>query len=266
MTASPPERGGARDFTGAFVPEYAPERDGEPDPGEVVWAWVPYEEDPGRGKDRPLVVVGRADREPGTLVAFLLSSRDHEGDEGWHAVGAGAWDPQRRPSWARVDRPLAVRPEAVRREGAALDQDSFAALVAHATGAGAAGLRRIIGVYRANGGVAGEVAYVLGKLVGRAHCDLCDVTHSPVRRRASWDRMVSGLGVPVDLRHLNELDPAMRELVPDRDAAPAVLVDVAGRLERLLGPEDLAPLAGSVAGFEVLLRSSLRGRGLDLPA
>ena len=24
--------------------EYAPERDGEPDPGEVVWTWVPYDE------------------------------------------------------------------------------------------------------------------------------------------------------------------------------------------------------------------------------
>ena len=35
------------------VPHYAPEMDGEPDPGEVVWAWVPYEDDPAQGKDRP---------------------------------------------------------------------------------------------------------------------------------------------------------------------------------------------------------------------
>ena len=33
--------------------EYTPEMDGDADPGEVVWAWVPYEEDPNRGKDRP---------------------------------------------------------------------------------------------------------------------------------------------------------------------------------------------------------------------
>ena len=32
--------------------------DGEPDPGEVVWAWVPYEDDPAQGKDRPVLVVG----------------------------------------------------------------------------------------------------------------------------------------------------------------------------------------------------------------
>src|ERR1700752_2148705 len=35
---------------------YAPEADGEPDPGEVVWAWVAYEDDPSRGKDRPVLL------------------------------------------------------------------------------------------------------------------------------------------------------------------------------------------------------------------
>src|SRR5690606_11488787 len=42
------------DFEG--VPEivYDPMHDDLPDPGEVVWAWVPYEEDHGNGKDRDL--------------------------------------------------------------------------------------------------------------------------------------------------------------------------------------------------------------------
>src|SRR5690606_28866634 len=35
---------------------YAPELDGRADPGEIVWAWVPYEDDPRRGKDRPVLV------------------------------------------------------------------------------------------------------------------------------------------------------------------------------------------------------------------
>ena len=39
--------------------EYRPQQDGDPDPGEVVWAWVPFEEDPTLGKDRPVVIVGR---------------------------------------------------------------------------------------------------------------------------------------------------------------------------------------------------------------
>src|ERR1700753_4523951 len=36
---------------------YSPHADGAPDPGEVVWTWVPYEENDGRGKDRPVLVV-----------------------------------------------------------------------------------------------------------------------------------------------------------------------------------------------------------------
>jgi hypothetical protein len=269
MTDVRPERGGARDFRGRVVPEYAPEHDHEPDPGEVVWAWVPYEEDHTRGKDRPLVVVGRAQDDPETYVGFLLSSRDHDGDGRWHSVGAGGWDPERRPSWVRVDRPLAVGADAVRREGAALGPEVFLELVEHAfgtprtsSGAGTHGLRRLVGVYRADGGVRGEIAYVLGKLVGRAHCTLCDVTHSPVRRKAAWDRMVATLPVPFELRHLNELEPAMAALVPDREAAPLVLADVGGRLEVLLGPADLEPLEGSVPAFEDALRAALARRGL----
>ncbi|HEY3647051.1 MAG TPA: hypothetical protein VGL33_03705, partial [Streptosporangiaceae bacterium] len=36
---------------------YSPQTDGAPDPGEVVWTWVPFEENDGRGKDRPVLVV-----------------------------------------------------------------------------------------------------------------------------------------------------------------------------------------------------------------
>src|SRR5690606_40973249 len=39
--------------------EYSPDLDGAPDPGEVVWAWVPYEDDPNQGQDRPVLLIGR---------------------------------------------------------------------------------------------------------------------------------------------------------------------------------------------------------------
>ncbi len=45
---------------------YAPEIDGEPDPGEVVWAWVAYEDDPSQGKDRPVLVLDTAGDGPTT--------------------------------------------------------------------------------------------------------------------------------------------------------------------------------------------------------
>ena len=109
---------------------YAPERDGDPDPGEVVWAWVPYEDDPDQGKDRPVLVVGYEGPE---LLAVPLSSQDHaakrDADE-WVEVGRGGWDGQGRVSFANADRVLRYPPAGVRREGATLGRDRFDAVVA----------------------------------------------------------------------------------------------------------------------------------------
>ena len=103
--------------------EYAPNLDGAADPGEIVWTWVPYEEDASRGKDRPVLVVGR-DR--GDLLGLMLSSNsDREGQRNWLALGAGAWDGRHRPSWIRLDRVLLVPENGIRREGAILDRERF---------------------------------------------------------------------------------------------------------------------------------------------
>ena len=113
---------------------YAPRADGRPDPGEVVWAWVPFEEDPARGKDRPVLVLAV---DAGTLVALPLTSKDHDRDAEqeartgrlWMDVGTGAWDRERRPSEVRLNRVLRLDPSAVRREGAALDRAVFEQVV-----------------------------------------------------------------------------------------------------------------------------------------
>jgi hypothetical protein len=52
------------------------------------------------------------------------------------------------------------------------------------------------GIYNADGGLVGEVRYVVGHLLGTAACALCDITHSPVRRKPEWDRFVARLGTP----------------------------------------------------------------------
>ena len=130
-----PQRGGARDFPGRVQPDYSPRRDDDPDPGEVVWAWVPYEEDPSLGKDRPLIIIGRDVADYATLVGLMLTSKDHGNDSTWCAIGAGPWDPEHRPSWVRLDRPLAVSDTAVRREGASLPRDVFLAVVERAAAA-----------------------------------------------------------------------------------------------------------------------------------
>ncbi len=101
--------------------EYTPEIDGDPDPGEVVWTWVPYQEDPNRGKDRPVVIIGRMGDD---LAGVPLTSRN-KGRNDHVSVGTGTWDPRHRQSWAKVDRLLTIDPDDVRREGAILNKDRF---------------------------------------------------------------------------------------------------------------------------------------------
>ena len=125
--APAPERGGAHTYVGNVTWEYAPELDDEPDPGEIVWTWVAFEEDDQLGKDRPIAIIGRADDH--RLVGLQLSSKDHAHDRTWLAIGAGPWDREGRPSWLRRDRLLAVAPRAVRREGAVLPRTTYDAVL-----------------------------------------------------------------------------------------------------------------------------------------
>ncbi|WP_229072361.1 type II toxin-antitoxin system PemK/MazF family toxin [Actinoplanes sp. DH11] len=102
---------------------YAPDLDGDADPGEIVWTWVPYEDDPAQGKDRPVLVVGRDAR---TLLGLMLSSQnERDGQRHWMALGPGEWDRTARPSWVRLDRVLEVDEDGIRREGAVLDRPRF---------------------------------------------------------------------------------------------------------------------------------------------
>ena len=122
-----PQQGGA----------YAPQADGRPDTGEVVWAWVPYEENDGRGKDRPVLLVGRRQA---AWLGLMLTSKDHDRDAAeearagrqWMDVGTGDWDRERRPSEVRLDRVIVLDEAAIRREGAALDRAMFDRVVAAA--------------------------------------------------------------------------------------------------------------------------------------
>ena len=110
------------------VLEYQPELDGRADPGEVVWTWVAYEDDPRQGKDRPVVVVGRRGA---TLLGLMLSSNeDRDGRPHWFALGAGAWDREHRPSWVRLVGVVEVDEDGIRREGTILDRRRFDAVAA----------------------------------------------------------------------------------------------------------------------------------------
>ncbi|APX32081.1 hypothetical protein BH708_04310 [Brachybacterium sp. P6-10-X1] len=135
--------GALRDRSGSrpLAISYAPREDHRPDPGEVVWAWVPFQEDITRGKDRPVLVLAREQASAGgfdgsgeVLIALMLTSRDRadggevitdEHGSTWVDIGSGDWDRQGRPSEVRADRLLRLDPDAVRREGGRLDEPRF---------------------------------------------------------------------------------------------------------------------------------------------
>ncbi|WP_202411055.1 type II toxin-antitoxin system PemK/MazF family toxin, partial [Brevibacterium rongguiense] len=145
-TRSGPKQGAPRrpsggypgDFSGSIRPVYTPDLDGDADPGEVVWAWVPYEEDFSRGKDRPVLIIGR---DSAWLLGLMLTSRDHipggigemrEADSAlWMNVGTGDWDAQGRASEIRLDRVIRIAAGAVRREGAILPMGLFSQVVSN---------------------------------------------------------------------------------------------------------------------------------------
>ncbi|MGC2941453.1 type II toxin-antitoxin system PemK/MazF family toxin [Brevibacterium sp. FAM 24638] len=120
------------DYTGPVKVTYSPDLDGDADPGEVVWGWVPFEEDYSQGKDRPSLVVGRDGR---WVLALMLTSKDHiPGGVGevredrhatWMNIGTGDWDSQGRPSEIRLDRVIRLDPDSIRREGAVMPRDVF---------------------------------------------------------------------------------------------------------------------------------------------
>jgi hypothetical protein len=140
-----PRRVGEVDVT------YRPRSDAQADPGEVVWTWVPYEENDGRGKDRPVLIVARAG---GSLLGVALTSKPHEHGE-FVAVGAGGWDGSGRPSWAGVGRVFRVQGAGVRRVSVAVDARVFARVSRDLVGRYGWGVRRSL------------VRRVVGALFGR---------------------------------------------------------------------------------------------------
>lgn len=117
--------------------------------------------------------------------------------------------------------------------------------------------RTLWGVYHANGGLWGEAAYVFGKMIGTAHCALCDVTHG-IRMKKEWKDLVAGLDVPVRVVHLSEQPELLAEVTDGR--TPCVVEESEAGFRVLLGPEQLESVDGSVRRFAALLREAREAR------
>ncbi|AJE33829.1 hypothetical protein B842_09900 [Corynebacterium humireducens NBRC 106098 = DSM 45392] len=102
---------------------YAPDMDGQAEPGEVVWIWAPSDGPDLPPRERAMLVIGR-DRH--TILGLLISPNPkHAGAETWLDIGAGEWDASGRQCWIRLDRVLEVSEQGVRRQGALFPQRRF---------------------------------------------------------------------------------------------------------------------------------------------
>ena len=125
------------------------------------------------------------------------------------------------------------------------------------------GMTRLVGVYRADGGLRGELRYLAGHYLRGQSCSLCEITHGRLRRKPAWDEAVACLDIPFDLRHLNELDPDLRAFVGD-DAAMVVAVTPTGYVTLVTNAE-LTRLDGDVSSFLALLQDRMRASHTSPP-
>ena len=118
----------------------------------------------------------------------------------------------------------------------------------------------LIGVYNADGGIVGEISYVLGHLIGIRSCSLCDISHSPVKKKAAFkeleQHLLSEHGIMVRMIHLNERNE--RETKASEGREPCMLLEYPDQsISMFLDSTDLKALSGSVKSLKKLITSRL---------
>ncbi len=125
-----------------------------------------------------------------------------------------------------------------------------------------AAVSELFGIYNADGGLRGELRYLLGRWRGSAHCSLCDVTHGQLREREAFRALRSALPVPFTLLHRNELNAELRAATTTR--TPCVLARTGGELTEILDAPALDACDGNLDAFAHALHAALAERRLRL--
>lgn len=101
---------------------YAPDMDGQADPGEVIWYRIKRSKD-ADPELRACLVVGRHNH---TLLGLLISSNpEHADDNNWISIGTGLWDPKGNSCWARVDRVVEIQESRIQRRGVSMPERRY---------------------------------------------------------------------------------------------------------------------------------------------
>ncbi len=120
---------------------------------------------------------------------------------------------------------------------------------------------RIVGVYDADGTWRGEVAYWIGARLGRAHCALCEITHSPFREKTRWNECAGGMPVPFETVHRDEQSAALEAVTGGR--VPCVVVETDRRLVVLLEAGALEACDGEPEALAAAIETEVAVLGLD---
>ncbi len=123
-------------------------------------------------------------------------------------------------------------------------------------------LLRLIGVYNAEGTLRGELAYLVGRQLGRAHCALCDITHGRLTQRREWKTCRTQLPVPFDTFHRNDQPDDVRAF--SANTTPVVVAQTTAGLVALLGPDELDACAASPEKLTAAIAVKLAEHGLSL--
>ncbi len=122
---------------------------------------------------------------------------------------------------------------------------------------------RLIGVYNADGTMFGELAYVAGRAIGRAHCALCDITHGALRQRPEWNSCSTSLGVPFNTFHRNDQPDIVRTATGGE--TPIVVAELtSGEIVALLRGDALDACAKSPQRLIEAVEAALDRSGLQI--
>jgi hypothetical protein len=118
----------------------------------------------------------------------------------------------------------------------------------------------LIDVYNAEGGIVGELSYVLGHLIGIRSCSLCGISHSPIKKKAAFKELEQHLfeehGIMVRMIHLNERNE--REQRASEGSEPCMLLEYPDKsISMFLDSTVLKALSGSVSSLKKLITSRL---------
>jgi len=120
-------------------------------------------------------------------------------------------------------------------------------------------IQALYGVYNANGGLFGELAYITGKVLGTTHCALCDITHGLVKEKASFTACRADFSAPLKTVHINEQPHGLAKFTAGR--TPCVVADTQTGFVMILDARALEACEKSVDGFSRALTDALAENG-----